>query len=310
MKKFLIYAMALTVSLVYLSSCNNDEISSRSIYDTGGEEEPLNKVGQWILDSFVKPYNIEVMYRWSDYETDMTKDLTPPTEDTVVPFLKVVKKVWMDVYEELASVPAEGISGGDVMKPVFPKQLLLIGSEAFNDDGSAVMGAAEGGRKITLTALDLFNPKFMTSLSGGKTQNDYGRALNEDNYIHTLHHEFCHILNQKKDFPITFQEITSSSYTAQWTSETRAGARTLGFVSPYAMAAPGEDFAETLSMYIINTPERWNAQFNVANNAGVPLIAQKLGLVRTYMLENWGIDLDVLRELTLKAIDDVENGNY
>ncbi len=307
MKKFLIYTIALTVSLIYLSSCNDDDMTSGSIYDTTLAEEPLNYVEQWLLDSFVIPYNIEVIYRWDDYETDMSKEATAPHEDTIIPFMKVVRKVWIDVYEQLASVPEEGIAGGDVMRPIFPKQFVLIGSEIFNDDGSKTQGAAEGGRKILLNGLDLFNPEDLITM-------DQGRALNEDNFIHTLHHEFGHILHQKKMFSIAFGEITPTEYTAQWTSESRASARTKGFVSNYAMATTEEDFVETLSIYIINTPENWNAYFGAPDKPNPTtyelLIRQKLGLLRTYMLENWGIDIDVLRDLTLKAINDVQNGNY
>ncbi|MDL2330764.1 putative zinc-binding metallopeptidase [Odoribacter sp. OttesenSCG-928-A06] len=299
MNKLFLYIAILVASLVVMSSCDDDDMTSGSIYD-GESTGALSKTDQWLLDSFVGNYNIQVLYRWADMESDLTKYLTPPHEDTVIPFMKVMKKVWLDVYIEIATAP--GVDGGDIMKPLFPKQLMLVGSRAWNDNGSETQGMAEGGRKITITAIDHFNPKQINDVGTGNT-----KTFGVKGYTHTLHHEFAHILNQKKDYnKDAFQAVTPEGYTANWGNASNSKSR--GFVTNYAMAAPEEDFVEVLSKYVTMSAQEWEKAYG--DGTGSDLIAQKLSLVRTYFTDSWNIDIDRLRMLTLGALDEVARGNY
>lgn len=72
--------------------------------------------------------------------------------------------------------------------------VFLVGSPAYNNNGEVVLGTAEGGTKITLYAVNNMDP----------TNVD---LLNEW-YFKTIHHEFAHILNQKKPFSTDFNQIT------------------------------------------------------------------------------------------------------
>ena len=286
MKKYLLYTLILFVLTFWVSSCSEDADFGPTIYDP--TTPYLSEVDQLIRKNYVGPHNIEVVYRWKDIETPPDKNLVPPQEDTIVPFLRVVKKGWIDTYVELC--------GTTVMNPVFPKQLLLVGSSAYNDDGTETLGTAEGGKKVVLYSLDVFNPL---------------NATNVKKYIRVLHHEFCHILNQKKEYNIAFEQITPSSYTASWTNFKDNTARAAGFVTPYAMAAPGEDFAEMVAEYVTDTPEEWQALIDgVSSNAGRSAINKKLELVRIYMEESWNIKLDDLRKIVNRAIQEITSGNY
>ncbi len=42
--------------------------------------------------NFTKPYNIEVLYKWLDIESDMAATLVPPTEDNAAGLADVLKK--------------------------------------------------------------------------------------------------------------------------------------------------------------------------------------------------------------------------
>ena len=286
MKRYLLYTLILFVLTFWVSSCSEDADFGPTIYDP--TTPYLSEVDQWIRKNYVGPHNIEVVYRWKDIETPPDKNLVPPQEDTIVPFLRVVKKGWIDTYVELC--------GTTVMNPVFPKQLLLVGSSAYNDDGTETLGTAEGGKKVVLYSLDVFNPL---------------NATNVKKYIRVLHHEFCHILNQKKEYNIAFEQITPSSYTASWTNFKDNTARAAGFVTPYAMAAPGEDFAEMVAEYVTDTPEEWQALIDgVSSNTGRSAINKKLELVRIYMEESWNIKLDDLRKIVNRAIQEITSGNY
>lgn len=286
MKRFLIYIMLLMMTGVYFSSCSEDENFDPTIYDP--TTPFLSEIDSWIRENYITPHNIDVVYRWKDIETEPDKNLVPAREDTIIPFLKVVKKGWIDTYTVLC--------GNQVMNPIFPKQLLLLGSSAYNADGTVTLGTAEGGKKVVLYSLDQFNPK---------------SADNVKNYIRVLHHEFCHILNQKKDYNIAFDQITPSSYTASWTNFKDKAARAAGFVTPYAMAEPGEDFAEMVAEYVTDTPEEWEKLMaGVSSDTGKAAIQKKLDLVRIYMEESWNIKLDDLRTLVNRALTEITEGNY
>nr|MCR5519022.1 hypothetical protein [Bacteroidales bacterium] len=82
-----------------------------------------------------------------------------------------------------------------------------------------------------------------------------------------------------------------------------------------------EDFAELLSEYIVHSPEWWEAQLAQANTEtaqvrkenpdapnGRDVIKTKIEIVRTYMSESWGIDIDVLRDIIGRRLNDVETG--
>lgn len=252
------------------------------------KEPKLKEIDKWILSNYVDPYNIEVIYRWEDIESDASKNLIPPQLDTIVPFLKVVKRGWIDTYVELC--------GNEVINPVFPKQILLLGCAGYNQDGTKTLGTAEGGKKVVLYEVDAFDPKDAANIKG---------------YIRVLHHEFTHILTQNKEYSLAYKQITPKSYTSAWKNNSETTARSLGFVTPYAMSEPDEDVAEMIAEYITNTPEGWDSLINGISNAeGKANVLKKLDIVRTYMEESWKIDINQLRDLVNQAMKDVVNGNY
>ena len=91
-----------------------------------------------------------------------------------------------------------------------------------------------------------------------------------------------------------------------------------GFISAYAQTEPREDFAEMVSEYVTHTPEWWETQMLAADitwdgdlqqvETGRTLIEQKLDIVRAYMNDTWGIDMDKLRDCILRRQDNVARG--
>jgi substrate import-associated zinc metallohydrolase lipoprotein len=280
-----IIIMLLAIQALW-SSCAKDKFED-SIYDI--VDPNLDELALWVRDSFVIPYNIEVLYRWEDMETDMSHNLVPPTRSYVQRFLQMVKGCFFDTYVHLV--------GKDMMNPVFPKQLLLLGTKAFSSDGTAVSGTADAGKKIVLYGVDEY----------------YSRSKSRDTiqqYVHVMHHEFTHILNQQKAYPLAFKKITPASYTVSWFNESESSALSAGFVTPYAMAEPDEDFAETFSTYVDHSEVEWNNLLSRAPDSGRTLIQKKVEVIRTYMDESWHIDMDALRALIQESIHNVATGNY
>ena len=83
---------------------------------------------------------------------------------------------------------------------------------------------------------------------------------------------------------------------------------TRGYISAYSQDSHGEDFAEMLSLYVTNSQEQWDACMEEAGSEGSALIDSKLSLVRQYMEDAWGIDIDELRSVVLRREADVASG--
>ena len=77
MKRYILN-LFLLVMLFSVSACSDDDLGP-SIFDPSTEE--LTELDLWMQANFTKPYNIEVLYKWLDIESDMAATLVPPTED-------------------------------------------------------------------------------------------------------------------------------------------------------------------------------------------------------------------------------------
>jgi substrate import-associated zinc metallohydrolase lipoprotein len=97
--------------------------------------------------------------------------------------MDVVKKVWIETYNQVAEP--------DFIKKYCPKQFVLVGSANYNYDGSMTIGTAEGGRKVVLFVV-----------------NDFDAADNGNikQLIHTVQHEFGHILHQNIAYQPEFKD--------------------------------------------------------------------------------------------------------
>ena len=142
----------------------------------------------------------------------------------------------------------------------------------------------------------------------GDRKGDPQESLNHY-YIKTIHHEFTHILNQQKEYPVEFQMITGGSYVADSWSDAPYNKEYLqnGFITAYAQHSDTEDFAEMVSEYITHSEAWWAEQITNAGEKG-RLINAKLDVVRNYMRDSFNIDLDQLRATVLRRQKDVFDG--
>lgn len=286
MRKHISFVLLLAGLAFVLPACNNDEIEDQSIFDTSSPER--NEFDQWLLKNYVTPYNIEVKYKWEDIESDMSYDLVPANMDESKKLAQIIKYVWLEAYDEVAGI--------DFMRTYVPKQILLVGSAAWDaDTQTSMLGTAEGGLKIILYNVNDLD-RYVDSIP----------VLNEF-YFHTMHHEFSHILHQTKPYNTDFQTITEDDYVgAQWSEQPDSTAHHLGFVTPYAMDQPDEDFAEVISTYITNDQTYWDGLLEDAGETGADLISRKLEMIRTYLRESWDIDIDHLRSVVLRRSSEIK----
>lgn len=237
----------LVVSLAACSKENDDLSGVQDIPGLGGDTWAPGSLDKWLYDSVTVPYNIEVKYKWDQFEFDVTKTLVPPKEEVVKPAIQAIQKVWIDNYIKEA--------GALFFKKYSPKFFILSGSAEWNDNGTITLGTAEGGRKVVMYLLNEFRTKNMP----GYTKADTG---NVKQIFHVIEHEFGHILHQNIMYPVEFKKICAGLYTGNWNNIYDYEARQDGFVTAYAMANENEDFVEMISMMLIEGKEGFDRIVN------------------------------------------------
>ena len=248
MKNFKIYILLVGV-LFTAFSCDKDDLDSQSIFDT--DSPTRTEFDQWIYDSLTAPYNVTVDYLYNDKETDLPYNVIPATIEKSVALAKLMKYVWMEPYINVA--------GKDFLKQNCFRQFVFIGSPEYDGQNKIKLGQAEGGVKVTLFRVNElnFNNLYINNEDYYKSHSSLPLDLNYW-YFHTMHHEFCHILTQKKEYTTDFRLVSAGTYTGPgWIYEDDITAAAKGFVTGYASSEYNEDFAETFAVYVTSSDKTW-----------------------------------------------------
>jgi len=275
--------------LLLIASCRKeDDLDVRQPVGLGGDSTARGPIDNWLLDSLTKPYNISVKYRWDPWELNLANTLTPPDESKVIEAMAAVKRVWIDPYN------AE--TGSELfIKRYSPKQFVLVGSVEYLPNGTVTLGQAEGGN--TITFFDI-NQNF-----------DQNNISSLRRMIHTSHHEFAHILHQNVMYPQEYKSISSNlaltGYTSTWFNVAEEDALDEGYITPYAMASPDEDFVEMISAMLMEGKTRFDEIVASTNATAQESLRQKEQIVVNYFREVWNIDFYSLQrrvQAALKAL--------
>lgn len=285
MKKLSTYILTGLAALLLLSGCRKNSIdTSYPINGLGGDTWTKGAIDKWIYDSLTAPFNIEVLYKWDQFQDgDITKTLVPPDEARVIPLLQTIKRIWIEPYIKAA--------GETFVKRLTPKQIALIGSPSYNSNGTITLGEAEGGKKILLYTVNDFST------------NDREAVRRR---MRTIQHEFGHIMHQTILFTPDYERITAADYTGDWTNQSQATALSKGFITPYAMSAKEEDFVEMIATMLMEGPDRFDSIVNSSTTAaGVAALRKKQAMVVSYFKTAWNIDFSLLQRYVQDAFDKV-----
>jgi len=267
--------------IMLLVACSKTEHLDTDLPGLGGETWVKGPLDFWLDTNFVYPYNIEVKYRFDRYELSLNKDLVPITESQVTPVMSTIAKTWVQPYIDVA--------GATFFKKYCQKQFVLVGSPQFNTNNTVTLGTAEGGRKVVLFDLNNFS---LDNKPGVREM------------LHTIHHEFAHILHQTIMYPVEFKTI-STGYTGSWNDYTLDEALERGFVTQYARSAPDEDFVEMVSTMLVEGKDGFDDIVASAPDEGAAKLRQKEEIVVRYFKENWNIDFYTLQTRTQNAINNL-----
>jgi len=304
MKKNILYAILLATGAMTLGACSSDDPDEgKSVIVTPNEEQ--TEFDKWLEVNFATPYNIDFKYRYKETESDYDYYTVPAKYNDAIKMAHLVKYLCVETYDEVA--------GTDFTRRYFPKMFFLIGEWEYRNNGTYILGTAEGGRKILLAGLNYLSD----NIAKGPEYMNYF-------YFKTIHHEFTHIMNQTKEIPADFQLVTGDKYVGDMWSEEPYDKEYLanGFITAYSQNSYQEDFAEMLSTYITNDASQWEEWLKEADEAAAEkakktgeektapseLLSSKLDIVRRYMKESFNIDIDVLRETVQRRQADVFAG--
>ena len=296
MKRYILHIVIILALLGGATSCVKDTLSENSVIRVS--ETKQNDFDKWLEANFLLPYNIDFKYRFEMNESDMNYFTIPADYEYSIVMAHLVKYLCVETYDEVAGIA--------FTRRYFPKMFFLTGEWEYRNNGTIILGTAEGGKKIFLAGVNLLGEaleKGYGDYAGNPTE-----SLNHY-FIKTIHHEFTHILNQNVDYPVDFSMITGTDYVADSWSDAPFNTEFLqrGFITDYAQHSDGEDFAEMLSEYITHNQQWWDTQIDKAGEKGSRINA-KLDIVRNYMKDNFDIDIDVLRATVLRRQQDVFDG--
>lgn len=284
MKKYILTIVAAVLSL---SACRTEKLNDESIFQN--RDDLTEAFDVWLFQNYVEPYNIQFNHRYVDRESDNQYNLIPAERTKAIAMAKLIKHLWIGAYDELV--------GEEFMKTYCPRMIQLIGSKAYNSQGSVVVGTAEGGMKITLYNVNAININ-SPSIS----------FLNEW-FFGTMHHEFAHILHQTKNYSTDFNLISKDYQGPSWVNLEEDQAHQMGFVTAYASSSTDEDFVEIIAKYVTNPAGWWEELLISSGEEGKAKMEKKMEIVRAWLLQSWNIDLDGLRDIVQRRSSELATLN-
>ena len=299
--------MALAVFGFAMVSCSDDDDVDQSYSVIKDSQTPQNDLDKWLYENYVKPYNVELRYRWEDNETSMDYILVPPTYKNAVRMARVLKYICFDSFDEVTG-------STKFIHDNFPKLVHLVGNPGWNTNSSMTLGSSEGGYKINLWYVNHLGDMVY---DGWVPKDSVIRDRAELNaiFFHTIIHEFGHTFHQKVPYSTEFNQITGTNYlggmyTSEFEDANDPQIQALGFVTAYAAYSADEDFAETFSTYLCSTKEEFQTLIDRAGTSGKAKLNSKLRIVREYFKKNWKVDIDALRDAIQTREANLDNVDF
>lgn len=292
--------MSLLISSL-LISCDEKEDFTESIFNT--EIPELNPdsytydFDKFLRDEFRVPYNLQFIYRMEDTGTNMNYNFCPPSYIKSKHMAVIIKELLFEVFK--GNVFVSGYNK-EFMYWNGPRIVQLTGNLAINPANlSQLQGSASSGVKLNIFDVNSLNVSSLKDL--------------KDKYIHGLFRDFGFILQSRERMPQSFVFFSSEYYKPSGWNINEKIALSLGFVTPYAGSGALTDFSEVFARYLVCNEEEWNNDLSNASKGwkmnenkleecpdydgvnGNILILDKLDMVRTWLRDNFNVDIEKLK---------------
>lgn len=275
-------------SVLVMSSCTKDEISSESIFTE--ENHRYTEFDSWLQRNYVEPYNVRFEYRMPDRETSFNYWVSPPNIKESIMIAKLIKFTTLEAMVEMMSSGDETEDPALFVKSYFPKVLFLVGSFEISSSGSTALASAENGLQINILGVNFF---------------EYHKDA--ERIAGTMLHEFTHILDGIHGSPAEFKDITLSDYVGDRYTSLTDDPYQKGFVSNYARSHYSEDVAETGGRLISLTEEEREAMIAKAGPVGGPLMRKKFDMLKKWLKDSYGVDSERWCEIYHRRIAQLDS---
>ena len=287
MKKYISMILA-ACSVLVMSSCAKDEVSSESIFKE--ENHRYTEFDSWLQRNYVEPYNVRFEYRMPDRETSFNYWVSPPNIKESIMIAKLIKFTTLEAMVEMMSSGDETEDPALFVKSYFPKVLFLVGSFEISSSGSTALASAENGLQINILGVNFF---------------EYHKDA--ERIAGTMLHEFTHILDGIHGSPAEFKDITLSDYVGDRYTSLTDDPYQKGFVSNYARSHYSEDVAETGGRLISLTEEEREAMIAKAGPVGGPLMRKKYDMLKKWLKDSYGVDSERWCEIYHRRIAQLDS---
>lgn len=287
MKKYISMILA-ACSVLVMSSCTKDEVSSESIFKE--ENHRYTEFDSWLQRNYVEPYNVRFEYRMPDRETSFNYWVSPPNIKESIMIAKLIKFTTLEAMVEMMSSGDETEDPALFVKSYFPKVLFLVGSFEISSSGSTALASAENGLQINILGVNFF---------------EYHKDA--ERIAGTMLHEFTHILDGIHGSPAEFKDITLSDYVGDRYTSLTDDPYQKGFVCNYARSHYSEDVAETGGRLISLTEEEREAMIAKAGPVGGPLMRKKYDMLKKWLKDSYGVDSERWCEIYHRRIAQLDS---
>ena len=313
------------------------DITSTSVLQPSAHRTAMD---EYIEREITSPYNIQIYYRYTESEIGRNWVTSPANEYNSLQFVNVLKYLFLEPYTE--------VMGVNFVRRFTPQAFVLTGLLAYNPppSNSNTRASTVNGIKIIFMNINSFDfpslgkyyhtldslgkvletdPSVQSEYDAWKTwldgQNTTYLDRLKDVYLRTMYHEAAHTFHQRVEPTTDFDKITSLDYRqadwiAGWTREKKNSLH-YGFITNYASQEPHEDFAELFGNYVIMSADEWEAKLASADvvpegrtRSGRSIIEEKIRIIKDYMSNTWGLDMDKLRAQLQKRYPDFARQDF
>ena len=330
---------ALASLVMALGSCRqvDADITSTSVLQPSAHRTAMD---EYIEREITSPYNIQIYYRYTESEIGRNWVTSPANEYNSLQFVNVLKYLFLE--------PSTEVMGVNLVRRFTPQAFVLTGLLAYNPppSNSNTRASTVNGVKIIFMNINSFDfpslgkyyhtldslgkvletdPSVQSDYDAWKTwldgQNTTYLDRLKDVYLRTMYHEAAHTFHQRVEPTTDFDKITSLDYRqadwiAGWTREKKNSLH-YGFITNYASQEPHEDFAELFGNYVIMSADEWEAKLASADvvpegrtRSGRSIIEEKIRIIKDYMSNTWGLDMDKLRAQLQKRYPDFARQDF
>ena len=297
-------SLYLLVISFLLAGCEEEaSLSARSVVEAGETEREKTELDKWILDTFTRPYGIEVEYRWDKNAVQNGSYIYPPEVANVKSVLNTIKTLWIDLYT------APELGGDKFLLGKNPLKIYMY-----------------GGRNVDGNGMELLDNLEATT----------------NEMLRSVHHQFArHLMelfpyDRSKFLSISRNKYIESTKSIAWIFKGETQGRRgfilagypnkKGFFTFHSLLSPEKDFAEIISLKLTYGPkdllqalDRAKTPYNAGSDKDLQKeydeqalqaykeLVEKQAFVEDYFSKEIKISLNYLQLISMKQVKEFIN---